>query len=101
MAYRKRAFLNPISTGQPSFIYAVAESSEGGRKEHGTYVLTIADCRRIIELDFSLTGPRKRKQSLAKIDLFAEVLNHFRDTMHAEAKLMDQRRAKANGKPAT
>ena len=94
MTYRKRAFLNPISTGRPSFVYAVAESSEGGKKEYGTYVLTIADCKRMIELDFSITGPRKRKQSLAKIDLLAEVINHFRDAIHAEANLIDQRRRK-------
>ena len=92
MTYRKRVFLNPISTGQPSFVFAVAESSEGGKKEHGTYVLTIADCKRMVELDFSLTGLRKRKQSLAKIDLFAEVVNGLREAIHAEAKLMDQRR---------
>ena len=90
MAYRKRAFLNPITTGKPSFVFAVAQSSDGGKKEYGDYVLTIADCKRIIELDFSLTGPRLRKQSLAKIDLLAEVINRFRDAVHAEAKLIDQ-----------
>jgi hypothetical protein len=94
MAYRKRAFLNPISTGKPSFVYAVAQSSEGGKKEYGDYVLTIADCKRMIELDFSLTGPRLRKQSLAKIDLLAEVINRFRDAVHTEADLMDQRKRK-------
>ena len=92
MAYRKRVFLNPISTGQPSFIYAAADSSEGGKKESGDYVLTIADCKRVVELDFSLTGPRMRRQSLAKIDLLAEVVNRFKETMHAEAELMDRRR---------
>ena len=94
MAYRKRLFLNPVTTGKPSFVFAVAESSEGGKKEYGDYVLTIADCKRMIELDFSLTGPRKRKQSLAKIDLLAEVVNDFKEAVHAEAKLMDQRRRK-------
>jgi hypothetical protein len=94
MTYRKRAFLNPISTGRPSFVFAVADSSEGGKKEYGTYVLTIADCKRMVELDFSLTGPRKRKQRLAKIDLFAEVVNGLREAIYAEAKLMDQRRRK-------
>jgi hypothetical protein len=95
MTYRKRAFLNPISTGQPSFIYAVAETSEGGTKEYGTYVLTIGDCKRIIELDFSLTGgPRKRKQSLTKIDLFAEVVNRLKDAIHTEAELIDRRKRK-------
>jgi len=94
MAYRKRAFLNPISTGKPSFVFAVAQSSEGGKKEYGDYVLTIADCKRMIELDFSLTGPRLRKQNLAKIDLLAEVINRFKTAIHAEADLIDRRRHK-------
>jgi hypothetical protein len=61
MAYRKRVFLNPITTGKPSFVFAVVESSEGGKKAYGNYVLTVADCKCIIELDFSLTGPPLRK----------------------------------------
>jgi hypothetical protein len=92
MAYRKRAFLNTISTGKPSFVFAVAESSEGGKKAYGNYVLTIADCKRVIELEFSLSDPRTRKQSLAKIDLLAEVINRFKDTLHAEADLIDRRK---------
>jgi len=94
VAYRKRAFLNPISTGQPSFVFAVAESSEGGTKTYGNYVLTIADCKRMIELEFSLTTPRMRKQSLAKVDLLAEIVNRFRDAIHAEANLINQRTRK-------
>ena len=94
MAYRKRAFLNPISTGQPSFIFAVAESSEGGEDACGNYVLTIADCKRNVQLDFPLTSPRMRKQSLAKIDLLADVINRFREAIHAEAELIDQRTRK-------
>jgi hypothetical protein len=92
MAYRKRAFLNPISTGQPSFVFAVAESSEGGKKTYGNYVLTVADCKRMVELEFPLTNPRARKQSRAKIDLLADVINRFKDSIHAEADLMDRKR---------
>ena len=94
MTYRKRAFLNPITTGQPSFVFAVADSSEGGKKPHGNYVLTIADCKRMIELEFSLASPRVRKQSVAKIDLLAEVVNGLKDAIHTEADLIDQRKAK-------
>jgi hypothetical protein len=94
MAYRKRAFLNPITTGKPSFVFAVAESSEGGKKAYGNYVLTVADCKRMIELEFSLASPRVRKQSLAKIDLLAEVITRFRDTVHAEADRIDRRKQK-------
>lgn len=92
-AYRKRAFLNPISTGQPSFVFAVADSSNGGQNPLGNYVLTVADCRRIVELEFPLTSRRLRKQSLAKIDLLAQVINEFKDAVHAEAELIDQQAA--------
>ena len=91
MAYRKRAFLNPITTGQPSFIFAVAESSDGGKKTYGNYVLTVADCKRMVELEFPLTSPRMRKQSRAKIDLLAEVINRLRDAIHVEAELIESR----------
>lgn len=94
MAYRKRAFLNPIATGQPSFIFAVAESSEGGKDACGNYVLTIADCKRNVQFDFPLTSPRMRKQSLAKADLLADVINRFREAIHAEAELIDQQQEK-------
>lgn len=100
MAYRKRAFLNPIFTGQPSFVFAVAESSEGGKKSYANYVLTVADCKRMIELEFPLTDPRARKQSLAKIDLLADVINRFRETIHTEANLIDKRQRKISGKPS-
>src|SRR5215470_2584370 len=96
-AYRQRAFLNPISTGEPSFVLAVADSSEGGKKPHGNCVLTLADCKRIVELEFSLASPRVRKQSLAKIDLLAEVVNRFRDAVHNEASLIDQNRKNNHG----
>ena len=91
-AYRKRAFLNPISTGRPSFVFAVAESSEGGKKPYGNYVLTVADCKRIIELEFPLSDPQARKQSLAKIDLLTQIVNRFKESIHAEAELIDRRK---------
>ena len=93
-AYRKRAFLNPISTGQPSFVFAVADSSKGGKEVTGNYLLTVADCRRMVELEFPLTNRRLRKQSLAKIDLLAQVINQFKDTIHTEAELIDQQAEK-------
>lgn len=89
-AYRKRAFLNPVSTGQPSFVFAVADSSNGGKEVTGNYLLTVADCRRMVELEFPLTSRRLRKQSLAKIDLLAEIINQFKDAIHTEAELIEQ-----------
>lgn len=93
-AYRKRAFLDPISTGEPSFVFAVADSSEGGTRSDGNYVLSLADWEHIIELEFPLTSPRLRKQSLRKVGLLAEIVNRFKDTIHAEALLIDQQRRK-------
>jgi hypothetical protein len=90
MTYRKRAFLNPIEDGAPSFIHALAESSDGGTYLLANYLLIIADCNRRIMLEFPLTSKRMRKQSLAKVDLLADVVNRFRDAVHAEAKLIDE-----------
>lgn len=91
MAYRKRVFLNPISTGKPSFIHALAESSDGGTYILANCLLIIADCNRRIMLKFPLTSKRARKNSLAKIDLLADIVNRFRDAVHAEATLIDER----------
>jgi hypothetical protein len=41
MAYRKRIFLNPILDSIPSFIQAVADSSDEGTYVLGSYVVII------------------------------------------------------------
>jgi hypothetical protein len=92
MAYRKRVFLNPISVSAPSFIQAVADSSDEGTYMLGNYVLIIGDCHRNIMLEFGLANPMLRKMSLAKIDRLAKVVNEFREALRAEAKLLDQHR---------
>ena len=89
MAYRKRVFLNPISLGKPSYIQAVADSSDEGSYKLGNYLLIIADCHRNIMLEFALVNEKQRKLSLDKIDRLAKVVNEFRDAVHAEAKLLD------------
>jgi hypothetical protein len=94
MAYHKRAFLNPISDGAPSFIHAEAESSDEGTYVLGNYLLILGDCHRRIMLEFPLMSKRVRKKSLAKIDLLADVITHFRDAIHAEAELIDQQTEK-------
>ena len=90
MPYRKRVFLNPISLSAPSFIQAIADSSDEGTDLLGNYVLIIADCNRRIMLEFCLANASLRKQSLAKIDRLAKVINEFRDAVHAEAKLLEK-----------
>ena len=90
MAYRKRVFLNPPSTGLTSFIQATAESSFNGEDALANYVLIIADCNRRIMLEFALSSAYMRKHSLAKIDRLAKVVNEFREAVHAEAELIEK-----------
>jgi hypothetical protein len=93
MTYRKRVFLNPISVSAPSFIQAIADSSDEGTYLLGNYVLIIADCDRRIMLEFCLANAAQRKMSLAKIDRLLKVVNEFRDAVYAEAELI-QKQAK-------
>lgn len=90
MAYRKRVFLNPISLSQPSFIQAIADSSDEGSYLLGSYVLIIADCHRNIMLEFGLASANQRKLSLDKIDRLLKVVNEFREAVHREAKLIEE-----------
>ena len=85
-AYCERVFLHPPTTGKNSYVWAIAESSQGGTNEAGDYALILADCHHAIELEFSLINPTEREQSLAKIDTLAEVVNRFRDALHREAE---------------
>ena len=83
--FRKRVFLASVSTGHTSYILAEVESSRGGEYKWGHYMLTIADCRRRIQLEFFLGTMRARRESLKKLDLLLGVLNSFRTRLLAEA----------------
>lgn len=87
--FRKRVFLNPISTGSTSYILAEVESSQEGEYPLGVYHLIIADCYRKIRLHFSLSCARDRRQSLKKINLLIEVLTRFRDALKREIELIE------------
>jgi hypothetical protein len=88
--FRKRSFLNHISTGHTSYILAEVESSQNGDYPWGNYLLTIADCRRIIRLEFALGNKGERRRSLAKINLLIKVLTSFRDALAKEASLIEK-----------
>ena len=88
--FRKRVFLNPTSTGNTSHILTEVESSQSGEYKWGTYMLTIADCRRRIQLEFFLGTKRARRISLAKITLLIDVLTQFRDALIAELELIEK-----------
>src|SRR5215216_3003129 len=102
--YRKRTFLASVSTGHTSYILTEVESSRGGEYKWGHYMLTIADCRRRIQLEFFLGTVRARRESLRKLDLLLNVLNSFRKVLLAEAQLITDyeraaKRAERTNKP--
>ena len=98
---RKRIFLASVSTGTTSHVLAEVESSRGGEYKWGHYMLTIADCRRRIQLEFFLGTVRARRESLRKLDLLLKVLGSFRNALLAEAQAMTEyeRAAKKKSPP--
>jgi len=86
--FRKRVFLASVSTGFTSYVFAEVESSQGGEYKWGSYMLSIADCRRRIQIEFFLGTARARQQSLAKLDLLLEVLTAFRLALRKESQLI-------------
>jgi hypothetical protein len=88
--FRKRVFLASISTGHTSYILAEVESSRGGEYKWGHCMLTIADCRRRIQLEFFLGSVRARRESLRKLDLLLKVLGSFRNALLAEAQAITE-----------
>src|ERR1044072_2514916 len=88
--FRKRVFLASISTGHTSFILAGSESSRGGENKWGHCMLTIAYCRRRIQLEFFLGTVRARRESLRKLDLLLKVLGSCRSALLTEAQEINE-----------
>lgn len=88
--FRKRSFLNPASTGYTSFILAEVESSHEGAYKWGNYLLTLADCKRVIQLEFFLGTKQARRIGLRKINLLIDVLSRFRDALQKEIALIEK-----------
>ena len=88
--FRIRSFLSPISTGHTAYILVEAESSNTGEYKWGHYMLTLADCRRRIQLEFFLGTKRARKVSLKKINLLIDVLTRFRAALLKEIELIEK-----------
>ena len=53
-------------------------------------MLTIADCNKQIELEFSLESARSRRRSVAQAELLAELINCFLDSLREEAKQIER-----------
>ena|SRR5215212_3318796 len=87
--FRKRIFLNEISTSLTSYIYVEAEPSENGKYRHGNYFLRIADCEGSVFFEFGLGSKFRRGLSLKKLDRLVNTLTEFRVQLRKEASLID------------
>ena len=87
---RKRMFLASVSSGTTSYVLAEVESSRGGEYKWGHYMLTVADCRRRIQLEFFLGTVRARRESLRKLDVLLKVLGSFRTALLTEAQAINE-----------
>jgi hypothetical protein len=88
--FLKRRFLNPASTLTDSYIHGNVASSQDGQVKHNGNMLIIADCRRIVELEFYLGTKQHRRRSLAKADLLVEFLTGYRDALAREIELIEK-----------
>jgi hypothetical protein len=86
--FHKRTFLNPEPSTHTSYVLCEVEAGQ-----FGTNLLIVADCKRSIQLEFFLGNAEGRNESLAKIDLFIDVLTGFRDALKTEATLISEHEA--------
>jgi hypothetical protein len=86
----KRAFFNPASTLQGSYVLAHVESSRNGEHAWGSNIVTVADCHRTISIEFCIGNEQYRRISVAKIDLLINVLSAFRDALGREIDLIEK-----------
>jgi hypothetical protein len=90
--FRYRTFLNPISTNQTSYIHAHVESTYSGTDKWGDHQIIIADCKRLITLEFSIGTRKHRRISLAKLDVLINVLTGFREALVREIAELERRK---------
>jgi len=96
-AFSKRAFLNPASTHLTSYIQAYVQTGREGPDKWGDNMVLIADCKRVVELEFLLGTKRHRRISLAKIDLLIDVLTQFRAALAKEIRSIENGKQQPKG----
>ena len=89
--YIRREFLNnePDELVHTSYVMGFVVNSHRG-KALADAMLHIADCRRVVVLNFFLSRPEARVQSLKKIDLLLEVLTQFKKALLREARAIEK-----------
>lgn len=89
-SFYHRGFLSPEFRSDTSYLHAEIAWTYDGQVIHGTNMLTIADCRRSVQLEFFLGNPDARKESLEKIQLMVDVLTEFRDALKSQIDLIEK-----------
>lgn len=108
--YRTRKFLNKVGHHTGAYILAEInrwESTYRSKKNKDKpviptvsqdYSITIADCSRIINLEFSSGTKRSYENSVNKLNILIDILNEFKDIMiksyEADEKLIKQGKLK-------
>lgn len=95
-AFSKRVFLNPASTQLTSYIQAYVQTGQDGPDQWGDNMVIIADCKRVVQLEFFLGSKQHRRISLAKIDLLIDILTQFRAALAEEIRLIDNEKRRNN-----
>lgn len=97
---RRREFLNEYSA-LPAYIIGIVEDTRqipdddpNQRWDNGEVILTLADCYRRVNFDFSMYDAADRAHSLLKISLIAEVVNAVRDAIALEVESRNARPVK-------
>lgn len=90
-SFRKRTFLNPVSTNLTSYVLAHVENSNEGMDKYGTNVIILGDCDHKTTLEFFLGNKKARRLSLQKIDLLIRVLTSFRAALVKEIQSIESK----------
>jgi len=96
-AFSKRAFLNPASTHLTSYIQAYVQTGQDGPDKWGDNMVLIADCKRVVQLEFFLGTKRYRRINLAKIDLLIDILTQFRSALAKEIQSIEDGKQRPKG----
>ena len=96
-AFSKRAFLNPASTHLTSYIQAYVQTGQDGPDKWGDNMVLIADCKRVVQLEFFLGTKRYRRINLAKIDLLIDILTQFRAALAKEIQSIEDGKQRPKG----
>ena len=87
---KRREFLNE-DEAMPGFVIGIVQDTSGMPDNndgwrYGTIILDFGDCYRRVSFSFDLSEEIPRRESLRKINIFAEVVNAVRDPIEKEVE---------------